>query len=141
MKLHVTEHASLVLRTRPGPIRTPLDLVPVVRDAVAGEMREYFIVALLNTRHLVYRLCVVSIGSLNASLVHPREVFREAIRHSAASIVLTHNHPSGECSPSEDDVEMTQRLVRVGELHGIEVLDHIIIGGGNHFSFREAGII
>jgi DNA repair protein RadC len=141
VKLYITEHASLTLRTRPGPIRTPQDLVPVVRDAVGKEMREYFIVALLNTRHMVYRLTVLSIGSLNSSIVHPREVFREAIRHAAASVLLVHNHPSGEPTPSEDDVEMTQRLARVGETVGIEVLDHVIIGGKSHFSFREAGIL
>jgi len=141
MKLHVTDRASIPLRKRPGPVRTPQDLVPVVRDAIGREKREYFLAALLNTRHFVFRLYVVSIGSLAASIVHPREVMREAIRHSASSILLVHNHPSQDCTPSEDDIEITGRLCRVGELVGIEVLDHVIIGGRKHFSFREAGLL
>jgi DNA repair protein RadC len=73
--------------------------------------------------------------------VHPREVFRPAILASAASVLLVHNHPSGEATPSEDDLEITQRLVRVGETMGIEVLDHVILGAGAPFSFREAGLL
>lgn len=141
MKLYITDRSGIQLRKPPGPVRTPQDLVPVVRDAVGREKREHFIIAMLNTRHLVYRLYVVSIGSLNASIVHPREVFREAIRHAASSIILSHVHPSRDPSPSEDDIEITSRLKQVGELVGIEVLDHVIVGGRKFFSFREAGLL
>ncbi len=122
------------------PIRTPQDLLPLVQH-YATERKEHFITVHLNTRHLPIGIELVSIGSLNASIVHPREVFRPAILASAASIILVHNHPSGESTPSEDDVEMTQRLCRVGETMGIEVLDHVILGAGAPFSFREAGLI
>ena len=81
----------------------------------------------------------VSVGTLTASLVHPREVFREAIRAAAAAVLLVHNHPSGDPSPSEEDRTVTERLVSAGELLGIRVVDHLIVAEGGHFSFREAG--
>jgi DNA repair protein RadC len=122
------------------PIRTPQDLLPLVHH-YATARKEHFLAVLLNTRHLPMGVEIVSVGSLNASIVHPREVFRPAILAAAASVILVHNHPSGDTTPSEDDLEITQRLCRVGELSGIEVLDHVILGAGNPFSFREAGLI
>ena len=115
---------------RPGPsgaaINGPEDVLAQVRD-LSGARREHFVVLLLNARHEVQRREVVSIGSLNASIVHPREVFLPAILQSAASVVLVHNHPSGDPEPSEEDLSITRRLVQVGELIGIEVLDHVIV--------------
>jgi DNA repair protein RadC len=122
------------------PIRTPQDLLPLVQH-YASARKEHFLAVLLNTRHLPINVEIVSVGSLNASIVHPREVFRPAIVAAAASVILVHNHPSGDTTPSEDDLEITQRLCRVGEMAGIEVLDHIILGTGNPFSFKEAGLI
>jgi len=84
----------------------------------------------------------VSVGSLNASIVHPRELFKEAVKSSAASIVLVHNHPSGDPTPSGADVSLTRRLVKAGDVLGIEVLDHVVIGdGGGHASLRDLGLM
>ncbi len=107
----------------------------------ASADREHFLAVHLNTRHVPHRLEVVSVGTLSASLVHPREVFRAAITEGSANLILVHNHPSGDPSPSADDIEITTRLVRVGELVGIDVLDHVIITGTGYFSFREEGLL
>lgn len=122
------------------PIRTPQDLLPLV-EHFAHASKEHFIAVLLNTRHRPIAVEVISVGSLATSIVHPREVFRPAIERGAAALLLVHNHPSGEVSPSEDDLEITHRLVRVGETVGIEVLDHLILGSGAPFSMREAGLL
>ncbi|MFA6198554.1 MAG: DNA repair protein RadC [Patescibacteria group bacterium] len=123
-------------------IRTAQDAVQVVGPVLGDLKREMFVTLLLTTRHRLLKFETVSVGSLNASIVHPREVFRPAIQAAAASMLLAHNHPSGDPEPSEDDVEMTHRLVRTGEMLGIEVIDHVIIGaGGSYLSFRERGLI
>lgn len=107
-----------------------------------GEEREHFMVILLDARRNVKGVSVVSIGTLSASLVHPREVFRPAIVAGAAGIVVSHNHPSGDASPSPEDRDATNRLKRAGDLIGIPVLDHVIIGAqGSFYSFREHGIL
>jgi DNA repair protein RadC len=104
-----------------------------------GRLREeHFGVLLLDTRHRLIRTVVVSIGSLDASLVHPREVFRAATEHSAAAIVLFHNHPSGDPAPSAEDLILTRRLVQAGELMGIGVVDHVVLGDGCWHSVRES---
>jgi len=128
---------------RPGeraPIRGPEDVLGQVRDLVQAR-REHFVVLLLNARHELQCRETVSIGSLNASIVHPREVFLPAILHSAASVVLVHNHPSGDPEPSEEDLGITRRLVQVGELVGIAVLDHVIVAGRGHVSFRARQLL
>jgi DNA repair protein RadC len=102
---------------------------------------EHFGVMLLDTKHRLLRQRIISIGTLDASVVHPREVFREATAASAATIVVFHNHPSGDPTPSGDDLELTKRLVRAGIVMGIEVLDHVIIAETRYFSFREQGVI
>jgi DNA repair protein RadC len=122
------------------PIRGPEDVLEHVRDLVRAR-REHFVVLLLNARHEMQRREVVSIGSLNASIVHPREVFLVAILHSAASVVLVHNHPSGDPEPSEEDLSITRRLVEVGELVGIGVLDHVIVGSRGLVSFRARQLL
>jgi DNA repair protein RadC len=123
-------------------IRTAKDAVQVVGPVLGDLKREMFVTLLLTTRHRLLKFETVSVGSLNASIVHPREVFRPAIQAAAASMLLAHNHPSGDPEPSEDDVEMTHRLVRTGEMLGIEVVDHVIIGAaGSYLSFRERGLI
>jgi DNA repair protein RadC len=122
------------------PIRGPEDVMDRCRGYIQAR-KEHFLVLHLNTRHLVLREELVSIGSLSASIVHPREVFREAITACAASLILVHNHPSGDPSPSEDDLQMTQRLLAVGELVGIPVIDHVILARRGYYSFREAGVL
>jgi DNA repair protein RadC len=100
---------------------------------------EQFGVMLLDTKHRVLRTTVLSVGTLDASIVHPREIFREATVAGAAAIVLFHNHPSGDPEPSREDVRLTDRLVAAGVLMGIDVVDHIILGDGRYYSFREKG--
>lgn len=100
---------------------------------------EQFGVVMLDTRKRVLRIKIVSMGSLDQTIVHPREVFREAAAASAAAIVLFHNHPSGDPTPSPDDIALTRRLADAGEIMGIEVLDHLILGDGRFFSMRDAG--
>lgn len=122
-------------------IRSPQD----VADLLMGEMkqldREYFRIVLLDTKHRVIDIPVISIGSLNASIVHPREVFKECIRRSSSSVIMVHNHPSGDPEPSEDDIAVTERMVAAGELLGIAVLDHVIIGDNVFVSFFARGLI
>lgn len=120
---------------------------PTVRSAedvnrlMAWDMRhldrEHFRALLLNTRHQVIRVATVSVGGLSSAPVHPREVFKDAIRYGAAAIIVVHNHPSGDPEPSRDDVAITEQLRQVGRLVGIEVLDHIIIGDGTYVSLRS----
>jgi DNA repair protein RadC len=121
-------------------IRGPEDVEDVCR-ALRTRRFEEFHVLLLNARHEVTRRVLISRGSLNASIVHPREVFRPAILASAASLILVHNHPSGDPEPSEEDLAITRRLVQVGELHGIAVLDHVILARGGSVSLRARGAI
>jgi len=121
-----------------GAVRGPDDVLPHVHDLVRAR-REHFVVLLLNARHEMDRRETVSIGSLNASIVHPREVFLPAIVHSAASVVLVHNHPSGDPEPSEEDLSITRRLVQVGDLVGIGVLDHVIVATRGVVSLRSRG--
>jgi DNA repair protein RadC len=103
--------------------------------------KEMFRCALLDTKNKIISDEVVSIGSLSASIVHPREAFKSAIRESAAAVIFIHNHPSGDIKPSQEDILLTRRLVQAGEVLGIQVLDHIIIGDGSHFSFRDNGLM
>lgn len=117
-------------------IKTPTDAYELVKDELSILDREAFIVIALSTKNKVLGLNIVSIGSLSSSLVHPREVFKSAILMNSASIFLLHNHPSGETQPSKDDIEITHRLVAAGNLIGIKVIDHLIIGN-TFFSFRE----
>ncbi|EKD64059.1 MAG: DNA repair protein RadC [uncultured bacterium] len=103
--------------------------------------KEHFVVLYLNARNQLVRKETVSIGTLNANLVHPREVFEPAIKHSAANIIVAHNHPSGDSKPSEDDLEITKRLAEAGKIMGIEIADHIIVAKNSHLSFREEKLL
>jgi DNA repair protein RadC len=117
-------------------IKSPEDVVGVVGSTLKGKKKEHFLALLLDTRNRLIRTSTVSMGSLDSSVVHPREVFKEAISASAASVIFVHNHPSGDPEPSEDDIELTRRLVDAGKLLGILVLDHIIVGDGNYMSLK-----
>ncbi len=121
-------------------ISTPTETIPMLAD-IKDEPKEYFVCLYLNARNQVTHKEVISIGSLSASIVHPREVFRVGVEHCAASIILAHNHPSGDVSPSKDDIDLTHRLREAGLIMGIEVLDHIIIARSDFVSLKETGII
>ena len=122
-------------------IKDPETVVKAVRAGIKDKAKEHFKLILLNPRNKIVGISTISIGTLNASLVHPREVFKDAIKHSAASIILAHNHPSGDPDPSEDDLTITKRLTEAGKILGVEVIDHIIVGKNGFFSFKEKGLI
>jgi len=122
-------------------IHGPEDAAVYVMPRFRYETKEHFAVMLLNTKNHVLSVHVVSIGSLSASIVHPREVFREAIQNAAASVILLHNHPSGDPSPSREDILVTERLVKAGKIMDIPVLDHIIIGDDKYISLKEKGMV
>ena len=122
-------------------ITGPADVWQLLKRRIAKREKENFVLVLLDARHAVIGTEIISVGTLNASLVHPREVFRPAIIGNAASIILAHNHPSGSSTPSDDDVAVTRRLVQVGEMHGIPVLDHIIVCQSSYSSFREGRLL
>jgi len=122
-------------------IKNPQDIVKAIRANIKDKSKEHLQLTLLNTRNKIIGISTVSIGTLNTNLVHPREVFKEAISHSAASVILAHNHPSGDLEPSEDDLSITKRLTEAGKILGIEVLDHIIVTKNGFFSFKEKGLL
>ncbi|MGE7601042.1 RadC family protein [Peribacillus sp. NPDC097675] len=122
-------------------IRSPEDGANYCMEEMRFLSQEHFVCLYLNTKNQVLHKRTVFIGSLNASIVHPREVFKEAFRRSAASIICLHNHPSGDPSPSREDIEVTKRLVECGKIMGIEVLDHIIIGEHKYVSLKEKGYL
>lgn len=118
-------------------VNTPNDVFEVTAD-LRLERREHFVGLYLNTRNRLLARETISVGSLNASIVHPREVFEPAVRRGAATVIVVHNHPSGETDPSEDDVSITQRLGEAGEILGISLLDHVIVGARGFTSMKEA---
>ncbi|MDP3044353.1 MAG: DNA repair protein RadC [Eubacteriales bacterium] len=122
-------------------IRTPDDAAAVVMENFRHLDREHFGVLVLNTKHQVLAHERVSVGTLNSSSVHPREVFKNAVRRNAAALVLVHNHPSGDPTPSRQDIELTRRLVEAGQIMGIEILDHIIVGDNKYTSFKAEGLL
>ena len=128
---------GLDLRPR---IERPQDALPLL-STIRDQRREHFYCLYLNARNQVIRGEVISIGSLSSSIVHPREVFYPAITHAAASVILSHNHPSGDVSPSRDDIELTRRLMHAGSIMGIDVLDHIILGEDCFLSMKEHGLL
>ncbi|KAF0207437.1 MAG: DNA repair protein [Actinobacteria bacterium] len=123
-------------------VSTPEDVARLCGPQLRGSDREHFWALALNTKNQLIKTIEVSIGSLNASIVHPRELFKHAVRLSAASVVVVHNHPSGDPTPSGADIQLTRRLVKAGDVLGIEVLDHVVIGEGmTHASLRELGLM
>lgn len=124
---------------RGAGFHTSGDVFRHLRGRLSGLRHEVFYVLLLDAKHRRLRDFQVSEGSLTAAIVHPREVFAPAVRDAAAAVILAHNHPSGDPAPSREDVELTRRLRDAGELMGIRVLDHVIVGAQSHFSFADAG--
>lgn len=121
-------------------IRSPGDVFDYLSDMRFLD-KEYFVVFFLNTKNEVISKETLGIGSLNACIVHPREVFKSAIRHGAAAIICAHNHPSGDTTPSPEDIQLTRRLVESGQLIGIEMMDHLVVGAGRFVSIKEQGLI
>ena len=121
-------------------VKTPENAASLVRSRLSGKKKEHFLALLLDTRSRLIKTAEISVGSLDTSIVHPREVFREAMLASAASVIFAHNHPSGTAEASEDDVKLTRRLVEAGEIVGIDVLDHVIIGGKSYLSMKREGL-
>lgn len=126
-------------RKPPPRIEGPADVHAILEPLLQDADREHFYVFLLSTKNHVLAVELVSVGSLSASIVHPREVFKPAIVASAAAIVVAHNHPSGVVDPSPEDTEFSKRLQRCGELLGIRVLDHVIVANGDFTSLKERG--
>jgi DNA repair protein RadC len=122
-------------------IRSPEDGAKYVMEDMRFLSQEHFVAIYLNTKNQVIHRKTVFIGSLNASIVHPREVFKEAIKRSAASIICVHNHPSGDPTPSREDIDVTKRLAECGRIIGIELLDHLIIGDQKFVSLKEKGYV
>jgi len=137
----------MLVKARKQTVSNPQTVQGVLSKVLNSEnevdrMKEHFWVIGLSTRNAIQYIDLVSLGTLNASLVHPREVFRFSILKAVSSIILSHNHPSGNAEPSEEDMKITRRLVEAGKIIGIEVLDHIVIGDRDSFySFKERGII
>ncbi|WP_042146531.1 DNA repair protein RadC [Paucisalibacillus sp. EB02] len=122
-------------------IRSPEDGADYVMEELRNLNQEHFVVLFLNTKNQIIHRQTIFIGSLNASIVHPREVFREAVKRSAASIIVAHNHPSGDPTPSQEDIHVTRRLAESGKMIGIELLDHLVIGDRNFVSLKEKGYL
>ncbi len=123
------------------PITSPEDAVNLVKNRLKGKKKEHFLAFLLSTRNNLINIVEISKGSLDSNIVHPREVFKEAISRSAASCIFIHNHPSGDPTPSQDDIQLTKRLKEAGEIIGIEVLDHLIITDTDFISLKERGLL
>ena len=121
-------------------VSTPRDVADTVID-IRRKKKEHFVVLYLNARNQLIGKETVSVGTLNANIVHPREVFQPAVLKSAASIILVHNHPSGDTSPSNDDIQLTERMVKAGEMMGIDVLDHVIVCERSYLSLKEKKLI
>jgi len=128
-------------KDRKTTVKSPEDAIKSVKNQLKGKKKEHFLVLSLDTRNHLINTQTISIGSLDSSIVHPREVFKEAISSTAASVIFAHNHPSGDPTPSEDDIKLTKRLVEAGEILGIEVLDHIIICDKEYISMKSRNLL
>ena len=142
-KVYVTKVSVSLVREATNDVKTAITSPGSVynfkclREELLNIDREKFIAVHLSTKNEVISYEVVSIGTLNLSLAHPREIFKAAILSNAASIIICHNHPSGDCSPSKEDMELTKRIYKAGKILGIELLDHVIFGASNYYSFKE----
>lgn len=139
VSLKLVKESCLLYKER--SVRSPEDGYQLIKLFLADKDREYFIVASLDTKNQPVSINICHIGSLNASIVHPREVMKSAILSNAASIIVGHNHPSGQPEPSKEDIDVTKRLVEAGKIIGIDVIDHIIVGDETYTSLKEKGYI
>lgn len=125
----------------PRKLSSPSDAVELVRNVLDDTDREQFIVIALNTKNEPMAVNVVSIGSINATIVHPREVFKLGVISNSASLIIAHNHPSGNIEPSLEDISITMRLIEAGKILGIPILDHLIVTDNSYMSFKERNLI
>lgn len=139
VSLKIVRESSLLYDQR--RITSPDDAANLVKSFLADSDRENFMVICLNTKNEPNAIHTVGVGTLNSSQIHPRELFKISILANSASIIVAHNHPSGDSTPSMEDIEITKRLIDAGKLLGIEILDHIIIGNGTFVSFKQKGLI
>ena len=140
-RIALVREPGVKLAERPQ-IRVPAEAAPMLAQYIGESDREVFVIAMLTIRHRVLGLHTVSVGCLTSALVHPREVFKPAILSGSAAILAAHSHPSGDPEPSTDDIALTRRLAAGGQVLGIELLDHLILGeGGRIVSLRERGVL
>nr|WP_272898906.1 DNA repair protein RadC [Brevibacillus laterosporus] len=137
--LELGRRSALKVRDIRISIRLPRDVAEYMMPEMAGLVQEHFVCLFLNTKNQVIGKKTVFVGSLDSSIVHPRDIFREAIKRSSASIICLHNHPSGDPAPSKEDINVTKILLQAGDLVGIPLLDHVIIGDGRYVSLKEQG--
>lgn len=136
--------SRLTLKTVALPdkkVRQPQEAIAMIEGQMHQLTREEFWVILLDTRHRVIRMRQIAVGSLNATIVHPRDLFRDAVKSNAAALILAHNHPSGDCTPSQEDIDATVRFMEMGKLMGVRIVDHIVIAQGGSVSMRQLGLI
>ena len=139
--LELSKRLEADVGEKPQPVlKSPEDVAAVLKSKLKGKKKEHFWVICLDTRNRLINCKPVSVGSLDTSIVHPREVFKEAVSSSAASVIFVHNHPSGDPEPSKEDVELTKRLAKAGEIIGIDVLDHIIVCDKSYLSLKAKGL-
>ena len=139
ISLKLVRESSLLYR--PRKIHGPKDAYELVRNTLEDADRETFMVIYLNTKNEPTAIHTVSVGTLNSSLVHPREVFKAALMVNTSSLILAHNHPSGDPEPSREDIDITRRLVEAGNILGIQILDHLVVGNGRYRSLKDAGML
>ncbi len=139
VSIKMVKKSSFLYQT--SQVLSPSDAYEMIKEQLEELDREQFIIACLNTKNEPTNISVVAVGTLNKSIVHPREVFKTAILSNAASIMAFHNHPSGDTTPSQQDLQLTNRLYEAGELLGIKLLDHLIIGDGSFTSLKENGYL
>lgn len=140
VSVRLVKESSLMYE--PRYIRTPQDAAQLVQDFLAYSDREKVVAVCMDVKNQPTSITTISLGTLHSSLVHPREVFKTSILSNAAGFIIAHNHPSGDLTPSKDDLTMTKRLTEAGELMGIDLMDHIIVGdNGRYVSFREQGLL
>ena len=140
MEISKRVSASLINNNK-VTIKSPVEVSTLLMEEMRYLKKEVFKIILLNTKNHIIKYLNVSVGSLNSSIVHPREVFSEAVKVGCSGMLLAHNHPSGDPEPSREDIETTQRLVNAGNILGIKVLDHVVIGDGRYISFKEQGLM
>ena len=139
VSIKMVKESSFLYQTR--TISSPKDAYEMIKDQLQDLDREQFIIACLNTKNEPTNISVVAVGTLNKAIVHPREVFKTAILSNAANVIAFHNHPSGDTEPSQQDIQLTNRLYEAGELLGIKLLYHLIIGDGTFTSLKEKGYL
>ena len=140
-RIKIQEENELSEKFGRKALTSPDEVYRQIKEKVTSDNKEHFFVISLDSRNKILGIDPISIGTLTASLVHPRETFESAIRKHAAQIIIAHNHPSGSLEPSEDDLKITKRLIEAGKIMGIEVLDHLIITKTSFMSFKEEGMI